>query len=323
MVQMTDPLTELTKKETPRRARAPAARCNESLHRAKRLPGLQTGCQLPLKALPLQTHLKSPAQIRTQSLEGSVPYYTKPTKTGHTEYSPMPAGSSQSINYSPYLLELQATIWGMDHHAPYLKGCPFSLFKDHHPVEKLGKVHMKTLYWLQEVMQAYDIDVKLRQDDDLPADCSSNTIVQAISWEPKQLQAAQEASLLIKHLERFLTNRSCPKTSNFNIISGCTKKTLSLKMASSGVESSDLRSPGEWHSFYPSPWYLPSWRKPMAPFSPDMMVYTKPKRGPPNVTTGPTWMPTSRPSSTVAISARCTRSLHPSHLTSSPVCPDH
>ncbi len=38
-------------------------------------------------------------------------------------------------NYPPYLLKLQAAIWGMDHYAPYLMGHPFSLFLDHHTVE--------------------------------------------------------------------------------------------------------------------------------------------------------------------------------------------
>jgi len=33
--------------------------------------------------------------------------------------------------FTSFLLRLQATIWGMEHYAPYLKGWPFTLFTDH------------------------------------------------------------------------------------------------------------------------------------------------------------------------------------------------
>ena len=55
-------------------------------------------------------------------------------------------------NYTPFLLEMQAALWGMDHYDTYLRGQPFILFTDHRPLEKLGKVHFKTLNRLQEAM---------------------------------------------------------------------------------------------------------------------------------------------------------------------------
>ena len=48
-------------------------------------------------------------------------------------------------NYMPFLLEMQAALWGMDHFDTYLRGRPFILFIHHRPLEKLGKVHTKTL----------------------------------------------------------------------------------------------------------------------------------------------------------------------------------
>jgi ribonuclease HI len=55
-------------------------------------------------------------------------------------------------NYSPYLLEMQAAIWGMEHFRNYLNGHHFTLYTDHKPLEKLKKVHVKTLNRLQEMI---------------------------------------------------------------------------------------------------------------------------------------------------------------------------
>jgi hypothetical protein len=44
-------------------------------------------------------------------------------------------------NYTPFLLEMQAAIWGMEHFETYLRGKHFILYTDHKPLEKLGKVH--------------------------------------------------------------------------------------------------------------------------------------------------------------------------------------
>ena len=48
-------------------------------------------------------------------------------------------------NYTPYLLEMQAAILAMEHFDTHLRGRHFTLFTDHRPLEKLGKVHTKTL----------------------------------------------------------------------------------------------------------------------------------------------------------------------------------
>jgi hypothetical protein len=41
-------------------------------------------------------------------------------------------------NYSPFLLEATAAVWGMDHFNEYLKGKKFVLYTDHKPLEKIG-----------------------------------------------------------------------------------------------------------------------------------------------------------------------------------------
>jgi hypothetical protein len=48
------------------------------------------------------------------------------------------------MNYSPFLLEAAAAVWGMDFFNEYLKGKRFILYTDHKTLEKLGHLHSKT-----------------------------------------------------------------------------------------------------------------------------------------------------------------------------------
>ena len=58
-------------------------------------------------------------------------------------------GSRQLVkhdkNYSPYLLEMAAAVWGMEFYDEYLCGKYFTLYTDHKPLENLGHLHTKTL----------------------------------------------------------------------------------------------------------------------------------------------------------------------------------
>jgi hypothetical protein len=63
-------------------------------------------------------------------------------------------------NYTPFLLEMQAAIWAMDHFSTYLRGRRFTLYTDHKPLEKLGKVHTRTLNRLQEIMNTFDFKIE-------------------------------------------------------------------------------------------------------------------------------------------------------------------
>jgi RNase H-like domain found in reverse transcriptase len=70
----------------------------------------------------------------------------------------------RECNYTLFLLKMQAAIWGMDHFSTYLHGQKFTLVTNHRPLEKLGKVHTKTLNCLQEVMNSFDHLQKRKQD---------------------------------------------------------------------------------------------------------------------------------------------------------------
>ncbi len=73
----------------------------------------------------------------------------------------------------------------------------FTLITDHRPLEKLGKVHTKTLNRLQEIMNAYDFDIMYKKGSEMPADYLSRNIVNAISWDSTQLAQAQNADPLL------------------------------------------------------------------------------------------------------------------------------
>ncbi len=113
-------------------------------------------------------------------------------------------------NYTPFLLEMQAAIWGMDHFTTYLRGRKFTLITDHWPLEKLGKVHTKTLNRLQEIMNTFDFDIVYRKGSEMPADYLSRNLVASISWDATDLQNAQNADPLIKALKNFLLNKELP-----------------------------------------------------------------------------------------------------------------
>jgi len=114
-------------------------------------------------------------------------------------------------NYTPFLLEMQAALWGMDHYDTYLRGRPFILYTDHRPLEKLGKVHTKTLNRLQEAMGRYNFEIIYKKGSEMPADYLSRNVVNAISWDNDELAKAQEGDPCIRALRDFLLNKQLPR----------------------------------------------------------------------------------------------------------------
>lgn len=73
-------------------------------------------------------------------------------------------------NYSPFLLEQAAAVWGMEHFQVYLRGRPFTLVTDHKPLEALSKIHTKTLRRLQEAMMDFEFKIEYMKGEEMPAD---------------------------------------------------------------------------------------------------------------------------------------------------------
>jgi len=73
-------------------------------------------------------------------------------------------------NYSPFLLEAAAAVWGMEIFNEYLRGKQFVLFTDHKPLEKLGHLHTKTLNRLQTALLEHDFVIQYKKGTHIPAD---------------------------------------------------------------------------------------------------------------------------------------------------------
>jgi hypothetical protein len=73
-------------------------------------------------------------------------------------------------NYSPFLLEAAAAVWGMEIFNEYLRGKQFVLFTNHKPLEKLGHLHTKTLNHLQTAFLEHDFVVQCKKGTNMPAD---------------------------------------------------------------------------------------------------------------------------------------------------------
>jgi hypothetical protein len=126
-------------------------------------------------------------------------------------------GSRQLIkhekNYSPYLLEMAAAVWGMEFYNEYLKGKQFTLYTDHKPLERLSHLHTKTLNRLQLAMLEYDFVIQYKKGINMPADFLSRTKIDEIAAiDPFTPTLAQEQAqdpdvIKIKH---FHTNASWP-----------------------------------------------------------------------------------------------------------------
>jgi hypothetical protein len=73
-------------------------------------------------------------------------------------------------NYSPFLMEAAAAVWGMDFFNEYLKGKRFILCTDHKALEKLGHLHSKMLNRLQTVLLENDFVIQYKKGSNMLAD---------------------------------------------------------------------------------------------------------------------------------------------------------
>jgi hypothetical protein len=68
-------------------------------------------------------------------------------------------------NYSDYLVEMAAAVWGIEHFNVYLIGKQFTLVTDHRPLQHLA-IHTKTLNRLQHLMLEYDFTIEYRAGEE-------------------------------------------------------------------------------------------------------------------------------------------------------------
>jgi hypothetical protein len=117
--------------------------------------------------------------------------------------------SKHKKNYTPFLAEMTACCWGIEHFSVYLKGRKFTLYTNHKPLEKLSTVHTKTLNRLQQIMSDHDFIIQHKKGSEMPADFLSRNVVSelnvtAINIFEKDLKKLQTEDPFIRSISDYI-----------------------------------------------------------------------------------------------------------------------
>ncbi|MGV0994312.1 MAG: reverse transcriptase domain-containing protein, partial [Mycobacterium sp.] len=113
-------------------------------------------------------------------------------------------------NYAPFLLEMSASVWAMEHYSVYLRGKHFILYTDHKPLIKLGAVHNKTLNRMQEAMLQYDFEIIYQKGSEMPADFLSRNVVNVINVSNDEWRKIQKDEKWIHEAQQWVLNKTMP-----------------------------------------------------------------------------------------------------------------
>ena len=105
-------------------------------------------------------------------------------------------------NYTPFLVEMQAMVWGMEHFDTYLRGRKFTVFTDHKPLETQTKRQDKTMNRLTEAFLRYNFDIKYKKGSEMPADFLSRNAIDAVGIFDQNWIAAQSKTNTVRLLNR-------------------------------------------------------------------------------------------------------------------------
>ena len=128
-------------------------------------------CESPIVSHPrrgLDFHLATDAAAGDDSYPGgfgAVLTQIWPDNSEHVITNASRSLKQNEENYSAYLLELAAAVWGIDHFSVYLRGRHFELFTDHKPLETMSKIHKKTLNRLQQQLLEFDFTINYQKGD--------------------------------------------------------------------------------------------------------------------------------------------------------------
>jgi RNase H-like domain found in reverse transcriptase len=122
------------------------------------------------------------------------------------------------MNFSPFLLEAAAAVWGMGFFNEYLKGKRFILYMDHKPLEKLGHLHSKTLNRLQTALLEHDFVIQYKKGSNMPADYLSRlpgakeniASVSAFDLFQADLYKLQMQDEILQGIQTFWNTNQCP-----------------------------------------------------------------------------------------------------------------
>ena len=83
---------------------------------------------------------------------------------------------------------------------------------DHRPLEKLGKVHTKTLNRLQEAMLTFDFEIVYKKGSEMPADfLSRNMVVDSISFDEDKIRDEHMLDPRLVAFKKLLYSNTLPQ----------------------------------------------------------------------------------------------------------------
>lgn len=143
------------------------------------------------------------SQIQDNEKEVIISYASRTLKT-HEE------------NYSPYLAEMGAAIFGIEYFHVYLIGRKFTLRMDHKPLETMKTIHKKTLNRLQMAMLTYNFDIVYKEGkSNVVADfLSRNALVASMKIDEfKDINIAEEQmkEVIFSDIRTYVTTGRLPE----------------------------------------------------------------------------------------------------------------
>jgi hypothetical protein len=133
-------------------------------------------------------------------------------------------------NYSAFLLEHRAAVFGIEHFRHLLTGVRFDLIMDHKPLIPLNTVHKKTLSRLQQLMSEFTFQLRYRPGSaNKIADALSRAPVEAIADSHTQLEQLQRGDDLCRAVFHALENGVPPGNLSEDqkaVVTRCTKAAI-------------------------------------------------------------------------------------------------
>ena len=124
-------------------------------------------------------------------------------------------------NYTPFLVEMQAMVWGMDHFDTYLRGRKFTVFTDHKPLETLTKRQDKTMNRLTEAFLKYNFDIKYKKGSEMPADFLSRNAIDAVGIFDQNWITAQEQDKYCEIVKQHMAMKKDCKCKQLEVAKSC------------------------------------------------------------------------------------------------------
>ena len=117
-------------------------------------------------------------------------------------------------NYSAYLVEMAAAVFGIEHFSVYLRGRKFIHYCDHRPLESLSSTHTRTLNRFQQLMTEYQFETRYRPgEENVLADLLSRNSVAAFALtdDSGSVIEAQRQDKSIDDIKSFIRTKRLPK----------------------------------------------------------------------------------------------------------------